>query len=759
MKTFHIHIKGIVQGVGFRPHVYQLAVSRNLRGWVNNTVDGVHIRINATEKQAEEFLNELLNRPPQMAEITGHSVTEVPFEDFKSFEIIRSTPDKQANLLLTPDFAMCKDCERELFDPGNRRYRYPFITCTNCGPRYSITVSLPYDRHTTTMAPFEMCPTCETEYNDPMNRRYYSQTNSCPACAIELSLYENGRMKHHFTDLDYIVKQWHKGKIVAIKGIGGYLLTCDATNVEAVSRLRKLKNRPVKPFALMYHDVLALSEDAELDAVEKYELESAASPIVLLPLREDVWTPLALDAIAPGLDSIGVMLPYTPLYKLLLTAFGKPIVATSGNISGSTIIYKDTQAVEDLSKISDLILLNNREIVVPQDDSVVKYSRIKRQRIVIRRSRGIAPSYINPGLKLPGETVLAFGAMMKSTFTLLNNKTIHISQYSGNTDNLQAEENYKATFNHFLDLFNPRIDSVLIDKHPGYFTHQFGKNFALEKQIPYKEIQHHKAHFAAVLGENNLFDSDEKILGVIWDGTGLGDDGNIWGGEFFEYKDGSIRRVGHIDEYPFILGDKMVREPRISALSVGRNLPEAEKVLKAKFTATEWKIYRQLLSGENKLKTTSMGRLFDAVSSVLSDTDKQTYEGEAAVFLENAAYRYFHKNNFTLYYSYLRDNNIPEKFTQFVFYHILNDLRKGFDRDFIAAKFHITLAHYVNLFARTNGYRKMAFSGGVFQNHLLTDLLLMLMENDFELYFHKELSPNDENISFGQLMCHLYVTE
>jgi hydrogenase maturation protein HypF len=739
--------------------VYQLAVSRGLKGWVNNTVDGVHIRINATEKQAKEFLNELLDRPPQMAKITGHSMREVPVEDFKSFEIIRSASDKQANLLLTPDFAMCKDCERELFDPADRRYRYPFITCTNCGPRYSITVSLPYDRHTTTMAPFEMCPVCNEEYHDPLNRRYYSQTNSCPRCAVEMSLYENGHLQHHFTDLNYIVEQWHRGKIVAVKGIGGYLLTCDATNEETVRRLRKLKNRPVKPFALMYHDVLVLSEDAELDVVEKYELESTASPILLLPLREDVWTPLALDAIAPGLDSIGVMLPYTPLYKLLLDAFKKPIVATSGNISDSTIIYKDEQAIEELSKISDLILLNNREIVIPQDDSVVKYSRIKRQRIVIRRSRGLAPSYINPGLKLSRETVMAFGAMMKSTFTLQNNGTIHISQYLGSTDNLQAEENYKDTFNHFLHLFNPRIDVVLIDKHPGYFTHQFGKSYAAEKQIPLKEIQHHKAHFAAVLGENNLFERDEKILGVIWDGTGSGDDGNIWGGEFFEYKDGRIRRVGHMDAYPFILGDKMVREPRISALSIGRNLPGAEEILKAKFTETEWSIYRRLLSGGTKLQSTSIGRLFDAVASLLLDRDVQTYEGEAAVFLENAAYRYFNKNNFTLYYSYLKDAGMPEKLTEFILRSIIADINKAFDRDFIAAKFHITLAHYIYLFAKAHGYRKIAFSGGVFQNHLLTDLVLMLMDNDFDLYFHKELSPNDENVSFGQLMYHLYVTE
>ena len=757
MNTYHIHIRGVVQGVGFRPHVYQLCQKRNLKGWVNNTVDGVHIRINATERDAYDFLEELLNNPPPMAQITGHNIKKVAYETFDDFRIIESASDKQAKLLLTPDFAMCADCERELFDPDNRRYQYPFITCTNCGPRYSITRQLPYDRHTTTMAPFNMCGACQSEYNDPMNRRYYSQTNSCPDCAIEMMLLENGEIHRNFTDLDYIAGQWHKGKIVAIKGIGGYLLTCDATNPEPVRRLRKLKNRPVKPFALMYPDVLTLSEDAEVDLTEKFELESTASPIVLLPLREDVWTPLALDVIAPGLNSIGVMLPYTPLYKLLLAEFGKPIVATSGNISNSTIIYKDEDAINDLSKISDLILMNNREIVIPQDDSVVKFSRIKRKRIVIRRSRGLAPSYINPDLSFPDKTLLATGAMMKSTFALLQNKTLHISQYLGSTDNYRAEENYKHTFNHFIRLFRPEPELILIDKHPGYFTHRFGKEFAEKNHIEIRQVQHHKAHFAAVLAENNLFDSSEKILGVIWDGTGLGDDGNIWGGEFFSFHQQRMERIAHLNAYPFIAGDKMVKEPRISALSIGRSLVN-HQIIKKKFNETEWNIYHRLLQ-QTTLHSTSMGRLFDAVASVVLNHDRQTYEGEAAVFLENAAYRYFQQNNITTYYSYIKNEEIPENFTHFILQNIITDINKGFDSDFIAAKFHITLAHYIQKFALKNGFKKVAFSGGVFQNHLLTDLIMMLMDDDFDLYFHKDLSPNDENISFGQLMYALHVND
>jgi len=754
LKTFHIHIKGIVQGVGFRPFVYQLCIKKNIKGWVNNTANGVHIQINSTKEKAHHFLQEVIKNSPELATITSSSIKEIVFEKSTSFKIVDSSSSEKPSLLLTPDFAICDSCTTELFSENNKRNNYPFITCTNCGPRYSITKTLPYDRHTTTMDTFTMCEKCNTEYNNPMDRRYYSQTNSCPSCAIEMILFENGKTQENFTNLDYITEQWNKGKIIAIKSIGGYLLTCDAANTDTINRLRLLKNRPSKPFALMYHDIYELSEDVEMGIGEKLALESTSAPIVLLTIKKDRMTPLALDAIAPNLNSLGVMLPYTPLFKLLLGKFKKPIIATSGNISNSTIVYEDAIALKELATICDLILVNNRKIVIPQDDSVIRYSSIKSYKTIIRRSRGLAPSYSNINLELPSTSVLAMGAMLKSTFTVLDNKNIHISQYLGNTEHYNATQNFKNTLTHFNTLFKPTTKIVLVDKHPNYFATQFGKEIASEKNIKFKEIQHHKAHFFAVLAENNLLNSEEKIMGVIWDGTGLGDDGNIWGGEFFTYQSGDIKRVQHLDEFPFILGDKMPKEPRISALVMTSAL-ETNTIIKNKFSEIEWNIYQKLLE-TSTLKSTSIGRLFDAVASIVLGIDKQTYEGEAAMLLENAAYRYFRTNNFTKYYSYLKEDILPENFLKFLLKNILLDLKKGYEKDFIAAKFHISLAHYISLIAKKQQVKKIAFSGGVFQNQWLLELIISFMDKEYDLYFHKDLSPNDENISFGQLMYYLY---
>ncbi len=755
MKTYHIYIKGIVQGVGFRPFIYKLAKDLQLVGWVNNTSNGVNIQFNSEKKLSNIFVKRIKNEAPNLSTIISINIEEVSFENYSKFKIIHSSSNKEASLLLTPDFAMCGDCKEELTSENNKRYQYPFITCTNCGPRYSIIKTLPYDRETTTMDSFAMCPSCQKEYDNPLDRRYYSQTNSCPDCAIEISLFENGELQRNFRDFYYIIEQWNNGKIIAIKGIGGYLLTCDATNPNAIKRLRKLKNRPTKPFALLYHDIYELAEDVEMDICEKLELENTKASIVLLNIKQDMMTPLAIDQIAPNLNQIGVMMPYTPLYKLLLSRFNKPIIATSGNVSNSTIIYEDNKSIDELSKIADLILLNNREIVIPQDDSVVRFSTVKFQKIIIRRSRGLAPSYINPKLKLSNKTILSTGAMLKSTFTLLNKQNIYISQYLGNTDNYEAELNYKNTFSHFNQLFQPKLEVVLVDKHPNYFVSVYGKEIAEMNNIPFIEIQHHKAHFYAVLGENNLLDSAEKVLGVIWDGTGLGDDGNIWGGEFFVYQNKKVERAHHLDEFNFILGDKMPKEPRISALAIASRISETN-ILKDKFSKTEWNIYQKILQNPPILKSSSIGRLFDAAASIILGIDKQSYEGEAAMRLENAAYTYFRANNITIFYSYIKENTLPSNFTNFIIKNIISDIEKDFEKEFIAAKFHITLAHYISIIAKKQEIKKVAFSGGVFQNQWLVELILLFMDNDFELYFHKELSPNDECISFGQLMYYLY---
>ncbi len=737
--------------MGFRPFVYKYAKEFGLKGWVNNTNDGVHIHLNTDRIGANTFLKLLLSKLPPLAVVTQSSIEEIPYQEYKTFEIISSKSDVKPNLLLTPDAAMCPDCKTELHNTKDRRFHYPFITCTNCGPRYSIIENLPYDRPNTTMKSFQMCKVCQKEYDNPSERRHFSQTNSCSDCRIEMQVFEKGVLKENFTDLNYIVQKWEAGKIVAIKGIGGYLLTCDATNSAAIRTLRKRKKRPAKPFALMYPNLALIKKDVLVSEKEAKELQSIHAPIVLLETKKGFPGKIVLKEITHGLSRLGVMLPYTPLYDLLLNSFQKPIVATSANITDSTIIYTDKKAISELCEIADIILLNNREILIPQDDGVVQFSRKYQQKITLRRSRGKAPNYINSELLTPKETVFAGGSMLKSTFGLFNRQNTYISQYLGNTASYDAQLNYEKTFAHFNSIFDTTIDAVVIDKHPDYFATSFGKELAQKQQAQTFLLQHHKAHFYAVLGENNLLDV-EGVLGVIWDGTGLGDDGNIWGGEFFSYDKGNMTRLAHIGEFDFILGDKMPKEPRISALAIAHSIRGATKYLKPKFTDIEWKVYRRLLANDIALKSTSMGRLFDAVSSLLLDIDVHTFEAEASMKLEKIATQFYYKNTLSLENSYLKNNVIPNNFVSFIIKNIIFDLDNTIDKAYIASKFHITLVDYIIRIANKYKMNKIAFSGGVFQNALLVDMLLEFMDNKYKLYFQSEFSPNDEGIPFGQLM-------
>ena len=654
MSTWHVHIEGQVQGVGFRPFVFALAKKFSLKGWVNNTSDGVHIIFNANKKTAVEFTDQVRDKAPRLSKITAIHRHSIQQKFFDNFQIIHSEEAGEPKLLLTPDFALCEDCRVELHQAQNRRYKYPFITCTNCGPRYSIVRNLPYDRKNTAMDSFQMCPTCNNEYDHPINRRYYSQTNSCPDCGIELTLFDvrkNIVTTHCEAIIDQIASHWEAGKIVAIKGVGGYLLTCDANNKTAVLKLRKRKHRPSKPFALMYPNTRAL-KSFSVERTEAQELENHTSPIVLLVLNEAASV---LAENAPGLNRVGVMLPYTPLYELLLHKFGKPIIATSGNISNSPIVYTDDKALKELPEIADFILVNNREIVIPQDDSVIQYSFFEKQKIILRRSRGFAPTYINADLKWPSESILAMGAMLKSTFSFLHRGNTYISQYLGDLAHFDTQQNYQHTIQHFLQLFHTRPELILRDKHPEYPSSQFGEQLSVDEHLSIEVIQHHIAHFGAVLGEHNLIHAREPILGVIWDGTGLGDDGQIWGGEFFRYEKYDFLRAYHFDYFDFILGDKMPREPRISALSACWDVMGADQFLKEKFSEMEWKIYGNLLEKENRLQTSSVGRIFDAVASLLGIMDKQTYEGEAAMRLEAIATNYFKKHSLDFSSSYFME--------------------------------------------------------------------------------------------------------
>jgi hydrogenase maturation protein HypF len=745
MTCLHIHIEGLVQGVGFRPFVYRLATEMQLTGWVSNGVDGVHIEIAGALEQLQDFIDRIQKDAPSIARITDVSIEETSIKHFEKFKIIESTTSGRPNLLITPDMGMCNACSVEIHDSENHRYNYPFTTCTNCGPRYSILKSLPYDRHTTTMNQFAPCARCEEEYYNPLNRRYYSQTNSCPECAIEAWLVnaKGERLADHWTEaFPILLDALAAGKIIAIKGIGGYLLMADATNYKAVLTLREQKHRPTKPFALMYPDVETLQLDTQVNAEEEAALTSPPNPIVLLPLKAYPASGICADEIAPGLNKIGAMLPYTAMFDMIMREWKKPVIATSGNVSGSPILYQDDEAFRGLHTVADLFLMHNREITIAQDDSVMQHSPVQEQPIVLRRSRGFAPTVSYPAFS--NETTLAMGADMKSSFSLQANGRIYTSQYLGDLGSYESQESYKATLFHLLKLINVKPDRIVMDAHPQYFSTQLGKSLAEKWGIPVSNVQHHKAHAYAVLAENNLIGCHEPVLNVVWDGTGYGDDGNNWGGEFFEFCDGAMERIGHIAYAPVWQGDKMAQDGRLAALFFGGQSERVRAFLQPKFSDVVWLYYEKLLHTKSDLYTSSVGRLFDAVACLTAVNLFNLYEGESAMKLEALA---SHGHTAVRYHVRWKDTTLD---TENLLNQIVLDLKEGIRPEKIAFKFHAWLADAIHSVVESKDYRKIALSGGVFQNALLIDLVLRKLK-DKQVLLHKELSPNDENISFGQL--------
>ncbi|MEO5648242.1 MAG: carbamoyltransferase HypF, partial [Chitinophagaceae bacterium] len=641
----------------------------------------------------------------------------------------------------------------ELHELSNRRYRYAFITCTQCGPRYSIINNLPYERHGTAMAKFSMCRNCIEEYSNVGDRRFFSQTNSCGDCGVDLFLHENAKSVlpgNSETILLQVKTFLQQGKILAVKGIGGYLLLCDAANMETIYQLRIRKQRPAKPFAILYPGIDTVLSNFEVNDQEQALLESVEAPIVLLYPKHHIVNNLNIENIAPGLKRLGIMLPYSPLLDLISNDYGNPLIATSANISGSPIIYKDDDALAYLFEMADYIVSYNREIVIPQDDSVVQVSKYSKQQIILRRSRGYAPSFLHyrPNLKT---TVLSTGAFLKSSFSLSVNGNVFVSQFLGSGESYESQQMYKDSLTHWLNLYEARPELVVADAHPNYFSHQYAIEFAEKLGTGVKLIQHHEAHFSAILAEHNLMDSSEPVLGVIWDGTGFGADGNIWGGEFFKYENSEMLRCFHFDYFPAIAGDKMAMEPRISALCATIDAWPQPGRLNAKFTEMEWNTYQSLMSTSN-LFSSSVGRIFDAVASLLDLCDKQTYEGEAAMYLQALAEEYVLENGFIMNDSYFKEGADYTRIPTLTFMQgIIMDIEKGKPKKYIAAKFHYSLVCLIDIVAKIIDVKKICFSGGVFQNALLTDWIQNEYGSVYELYFHKNLSPNDENVSFGQL--------
>lgn len=751
MLTWHIHIRGLVQGVGFRPFIYSLAQDYDICGWVSNTRDGVHIEFNATSQTAELLKSSIINNAPRIASIRSIRMSVIKNKFFDNFQILDSNLDGENGVWITPDFAMCQKCESEISDPDNRRHGYAFTTCTHCGPRYSIISQLPYDREYTAMESYSMCSSCKDEYSDPLDRRFFSQTNSCQECGISIKLIQNGRdqkiIAHDNEAYDVISELWDKGAIIAIKGVGGYLLTCDARHAASVQRLRKLKHRPSKPLAVMFSSIEHAEQYAIITDKAKEELRSSQSPIVICPYK-DIKSDLANDDITPRLDKLGVMIPYTPLYKLLLDNFQGPIIATSANIHQAPIIYQDQEMIS--ASLSDYVLMNDREIIAPQDDSVVTFSLLSEEKIIVRRSRGYAPNYIEGLTENSNSTIITTGADLKSSFTYKYRDTTYVSQYLGNLGSYDAYISFEKLIGHFRNLILDKPDVILSDLHPSYQSTFLGREISERENIDLHLCQHHLAHFASVIGEHHLIHSSEKILGVIWDGTGYGEDQNIWGGEFFIYDNYHFQRRFHLSYFPNIGNDKMAAEPRISAFSILYSCCQNIEAIANEFSKVEKDIYLRQLQNPSTVKSSSMGRLFDAVASILGIVQIQEYEGQAAILLEQEATSYISKNGILSELSYpiiLKDGTLD---VEVIIERILQDIDAQNSTAYIAAKFHITLARSIEWVAEYLKVKTIAMSGGVFQNGLLRDIINHLFADRYTLLYNIQLSPNDENISYGQ---------
>ncbi len=751
-----ITISGRVQGVGFRPFVYNLAKKFNVNGFVTNVEKGVLIQALANDQNLDYFYEQILAQKPQSSQITATQKTTIlSTEIFEDFVIKPTAPNLLIDIPLTPDFAICESCSNEILDAENPRYYYPFTTCTQCGPRYSITKKFPFERINNSIDEFIMCESCSQEYKNSDDIRFHSQTNSCPNCGITLKFTTNSGeiISESNTEIFKIIaEKLALGNIIALKNTAGYLLICDATNEEAVKELRVRKRRPTKPFAVLFKDTNTISNYLYLNNLGKSTLSSAEAPIVILNSRNTL--DLAQNQIAPNLETIGAMIPNSGTLQLVTANFDKPIIATSANFHGSPIASSEKEVTKTLKEIADYFLHNSLNVLHPQDDSVMKFSEKYSKKIILRRSRGFAPNVLDFKIPKCNEKILCFGSDLKNTITLLPNNNCYTSEYIGDLENYDTYLRYEKTIENYHKIFNFEPEIVLFDAHPKYISSQLAESIVhSENEIYYQKIQHHKAHFAAILGEKNLWKSEDKILGIVWDGIGYGEDEQIWGGEFFEYQNKEMNRLGHLDYYPWVLGDKMSKNPKISALSISNSNP----FFRTYFDDNEWAIYTKTIQNP-RIETSSMGRLFDAVGFVLGFHQPIYFEGEAAIYLEKLAQKQYVKSKNVLV-DYLENivlsnNCIP---TKLLFDIILEHQQKGISVGEIAANFHYTLIKCIEKVASTNKIRTLAFSGGVFQNSVLVDMIYEFLSNNFEVHLHENFSPNDENISFGQLNYYLNI--
>jgi len=812
-------VRGAVQGVGFRPFVFRLATGLGLAGWVNNSPQGIFIEVEGPRAELEKFLLRLEIEKPPRSFIQSLEASWLDPAGYTAFEIRPSETGGNKTALVLPDIATCPDCLREIFDPKNRRHRYPFTNCTNCGPRFSIIESLPYDRANTSMKGFTMCPQCQAEYDEPRNRRFHAQPNACPVCGPHLELWEGsagvppalGRrdacptlLRDH-NALLAAAKAIREGKIVAVKGLGGFHLMTDARNDKAVRLLRERKHREEKPLALMFPSLEAIKAECEVSPLEERLLRSPESPIVLLRQIRNPKSEIR-NSCAPNNPYLGIMLPYTPLHHLLMAELGFPVVATSGNLSDEPICTDEHEALERLRDIADVFLVHNRPIVRHVDDSIVRV--MLDRELVLRRARGYAPLPINvlPASRWQdkqncrqdaGSTILAVGAHLKNTVALSVGNQVFISQHIGDLETEQAHSAFRRVIADFEKLYEAVPQIIAADLHPDYLSTKFAQEACCQRpagrsnssagKMPaarsqaggprYVTVQHHIAHVLSCMAENEIA---PPALGVSWDGTGYGLDGTVWGGEFFLVTNESIERIAHLRPFRLPGGDKAVKEPRRTALGLlheisGDAIFDRKNVAPvAAFSAPELATLKTMLAKKlNSPLTSSVGRLFDAVASLINLRQQIRFEGQAAMELEFALEGVETEETYPVRIAEcgLRNKKANEGETNSelrtpnselvldwspMIEAILVDVQQGVGVGIISARFHNALAESIVAVAKRVGQNRVVLSGGCFQNRYLTEhAVRRLQAEGFRPYWHQRVPPNDGGIALGQVVAAL----
>jgi hydrogenase maturation protein HypF len=752
-----VELRGAVQGIGFRPFVYRLATELSLRGWVANDSQGLVLEVEGRASDQQLFVDRLKAERPGLSILRSIRVSWLPSLGFEGFEIRESLQGDSKSASMLPDIATCEDCRRELFDRGNRRYRYPFINCTNCGPRYSIIEELPYDRKGTTMKDFAMCPECSSEYADPRDRRFHAQPDACGRCGPAVALWsaEGDIRAAGEESLALALRAIESGKILAMKGLGGFLLLVDAANEEAVAELRLRKNRPTKPFAVMAMDLEAAAELVILDEAIAAALASPEAPIVLATKRSGA--PIA-ESVAPGNPNLGLMLPYSPLHHLVARDFGRPLVATSGNLGEEPICVDETEALSRLRGIADLFLVHDRPIARHADDSVAWVTLGKTR--LLRRARGYAPLPLE--LPASGPTILGVGAQQKSSVALSVGDELFVSQHIGDLVKAETAACFERVVADLASLYGAEPEVIACDLNPDYYSTQWAlsQEPVLDGRKPVViRVQHHHAHLAACLAENR---ETGKALGVIWDGSGYGGDGTAWGGEFLAGDSGGFSRIGHLAAFRLLGGEAAVREPRRSGLALlwelyGEELFErSDLALVANLSPEERSAFGGMLrTGLCSPSTTSAGRLFDGVAAILGFDKSVSFEGEAAMTLEYAA----DASDAGAYPFGLvaQEGSLVLDWKPIV-EALIADLNAGRPTGSISARFHGSLAASIVAMADRAGEETVALSGGCFQNRrLLEQAARGLERSGHRVLLHERFPPNDGCLALGQVAVALAV--